>query len=82
MDYAPATIALPKTRLTVDEYLAWAEDQPGRYELLNGTVHAMAPERAIHAKIQVGTSHGVGSRDSGAQLALSRPAGRNGGAHR
>jgi Uma2 family endonuclease len=53
MDYAPAMIALPKTRLTVDEYLAWAEDQPGRYELLNGTVHAMAPERAIHAKIKL-----------------------------
>jgi Uma2 family endonuclease len=39
--------------MTVDEYLAWAEDQPGRYELLNGAVYAMAPERAIHAKIKL-----------------------------
>ena len=45
--------ALPKSRMTVAEYLAWAENQPGRYELLNGTVHAMAPERAIHAKIKL-----------------------------
>ncbi len=41
---------LTKTRMTVDEYLSWAEDQPGRYELVNGTVHAMSPERAGHAK--------------------------------
>jgi Uma2 family endonuclease len=45
--------ALPKMRMTVEEYLAWAEKQPGRYELLNGIVHAMAPERAIHAKIKL-----------------------------
>jgi hypothetical protein len=29
-------IALPRTRMTVDEYLAWAQGQPGRYELLDG----------------------------------------------
>jgi Uma2 family endonuclease len=46
-------VALPKTRMNVDEYLAWAEGQPGRYELLDGTVYAMAPERAIHAKIKL-----------------------------
>jgi Uma2 family endonuclease len=45
--------ALPKTRMTVDEYLSWAEGQPGRYELLNGIVHAMTPERAVHAKIKL-----------------------------
>jgi len=42
--------ALPKTRLTVDEYLAWAEQQPGRYELLDGAVVAMSPEGAGHAE--------------------------------
>jgi Uma2 family endonuclease len=36
--------------MTVDEYLAWAEGRPGRYELYAGTVYAMAPERAAHAK--------------------------------
>jgi Uma2 family endonuclease len=42
--------ALPKTRLTVDEYLAWTEQQPGRFELLDGAVVAMSPEGAGHAE--------------------------------
>src|SRR5271165_6807356 len=42
--------ALPKTRLTVDEYLAWAEQQPGRFELLDGAVVAISPEGAGHAE--------------------------------
>jgi Uma2 family endonuclease len=44
--------ALPQQRMTVDEYLAWAEGQPGRFELYAGTVYAMTPERAGHAKIK------------------------------
>lgn len=43
-------IALPQTRITVDEYLARAAEQPGRYELYDGAVHAMSPEGAGHAK--------------------------------
>jgi Uma2 family endonuclease len=43
---------LTKTPVTVDEYLAWAEGQPGRYELYEGVVYAMTPERAVHAKIK------------------------------
>lgn len=42
--------ALPKTKMTVDEFLAWAEDRPGRYELVDGEVYAMSPERARHAR--------------------------------
>ena len=42
--------ALPKTRMKVDEYLAWAEEQPGRYELRDGVVVAMSPESAGHAE--------------------------------
>jgi Uma2 family endonuclease len=35
---------------TADEFIAWALEQPtGRYELDNGTVVAMAPERVNHA---------------------------------
>jgi Uma2 family endonuclease len=44
--------ALPKHKMTVDEYLAWAQGQPGRYELYAGTVYAMTPERAGHAKVK------------------------------
>jgi Uma2 family endonuclease len=41
---------LPKERMTVDQYLAWAGEQPGRYELLDGAVFAMSPEGAGHAE--------------------------------
>ncbi len=43
---------LPSQRLTVDEFLVWAEGRPGRYELYCGTVYAMAPERARHAEVK------------------------------
>ena len=42
--------ALPQVRMSVDQFLAWAEGQPGRYELADGMVHAMAPETAGHAE--------------------------------
>ena len=45
-----AMTALPKSRMTVDEYLAWAEEQSGRHELRDGTVFAMSPEAAGHAE--------------------------------
>ena len=49
----PAGLAptLPK-KLTVDEFLAWVTDKPGRYEIYAGHVYAMAPERAGHAKVK------------------------------
>jgi Uma2 family endonuclease len=42
----------PKRRLTVDEYLDWAQEHPGRYELYNGSVYAMSPEGAGHAEVK------------------------------
>jgi Uma2 family endonuclease len=45
--------ALPDHKMTVDEYLAWAERQPGRYELVDGNVYAMTPERAAHAEVKL-----------------------------
>jgi Uma2 family endonuclease len=44
--------ALAQPRMTVDEYLAWAEGQPGRYELVDGVVYAMSPEGAGHSKMK------------------------------
>jgi Uma2 family endonuclease len=39
-----------QTEFTADEFIAWALEQPaGRFELDNGAVVAMAPERANHA---------------------------------
>jgi Uma2 family endonuclease len=47
-------MSVPKPlRMTADEFLAWALDQPsGRYELAGGEVIAMAPERAGHALVK------------------------------
>lgn len=47
-------VMLPE-RMTVDEFLEWAEDRPGRYELVDGVVYQMSPERALHAE----TKHAV-----------------------
>jgi Uma2 family endonuclease len=44
--------AVPEKRMNVDEFLAWAEGRPGRYELFRGSVYAMTPERVVHAKIK------------------------------
>ena len=38
-------------RMTSDEFIAWAMQQDARYELVAGEVVAMAPERAIHARV-------------------------------
>jgi Uma2 family endonuclease len=40
--------ALRKQDMSVDEFLAWAERQPGRWELVDGVPTAMSPERVIH----------------------------------
>jgi len=51
------TTALPTKRMNVPEFLVWAQAQPeGRnYELVDGDVIAMAPERVLHnlAKLAV-----------------------------
>lgn len=42
-----------KTGMTVDAFLAWAEGRPGRYELIDGEVVAMSPERLRHAETKL-----------------------------
>ena len=34
--------------MTVDEFLAWGEEREGRWELQDGEVLAMPPERYVH----------------------------------
>jgi Uma2 family endonuclease len=42
-----------QTVFTADEFIAWVLEQPaGRFELDNGRVVAMAPERAAHAIVK------------------------------
>jgi Uma2 family endonuclease len=44
---------VPKTGMSVTEFLAWAENQPdGRYELVDGIVRTMAPERIAHGLVK------------------------------
>ncbi len=49
----------PRTRMTVDEYLAWAEGRPGRHELVDGEACAQAPERAAHAETKLAVSRAL-----------------------
>jgi Uma2 family endonuclease len=39
-------------KMTVDEFLAWAEGREGRWELYNGVPYKMAPERTRHFKVK------------------------------
>jgi Uma2 family endonuclease len=46
--------ALPKhAKMTVDEFLAWAETEDGRWELFDGVPVAMSPERVIHGQVKL-----------------------------
>ena len=46
--------AMPTERMTVEEFERWLDGQPddGRYELADGEVIAMAPERVQHALLK------------------------------
>ncbi len=48
--------------MTVEEYLPWAAQQAARYELLDGTPVAMAPERVEHADVKLAVA--VALRDA------------------
>ncbi len=41
-----------KVRMTVEDFLAWADQQPGRWELVDGEPVRMAPERARHNRVK------------------------------
>jgi Uma2 family endonuclease len=51
--------ALTKPRMNVDEFLSWAVDQPGRFELFRGEVYAMSPETVGHAKVKGAVYRGL-----------------------
>ena len=45
--------ALPQILFTVDDFLAWSESQPGRYELVDGAVVEQAAKSAAHARMKL-----------------------------
>lgn len=42
--------SLPESKLTAEDFLAWAQDRPGKHELFDGAIVAQAAERAAHAE--------------------------------
>lgn len=53
--------AQPKIRMTVSEFVDWAMAQPsGRYELVQGEVVAMAPERVRHNLTKLAVARALG----------------------
>jgi Uma2 family endonuclease len=50
--------ALAKQKMTVDEFLAWADGREGRWELADGVPVCMPPERVAHVetKFSAGTA--------------------------
>ncbi len=52
MTGAPSRFDPPISRMTVDEFLIWAEGRDGRWELYNGVPYLMAPERTRHGDVK------------------------------
>ena len=52
MRYRVTMTMQQKIRMTVEDYLVWAEGQPGRYELVDGEPMRMAAERARHVIVK------------------------------
>jgi Uma2 family endonuclease len=42
--------AAVKEKMSADEFLVWAEAQEGRWELHDGALVAMSPERVVHSR--------------------------------
>jgi Uma2 family endonuclease len=61
--------ALPKAKMTVDEFLAWSAMQPGRFELVDGEVFGMSPERVAHGRVKFRCQKALERAVQGAGLA-------------
>ena len=78
-DYDPGMSTQPRTptpRMTVEEFLAWAEGRPGRHELVRGEVIAQAAERAAHWEVKLATHVALLAAIKREGASLSRRAGR------
>jgi Uma2 family endonuclease len=60
--------ALTKQKMTVDEFLAWADGREGRWELADGVPVAMAPERAGHGRTKYSAAKSLERAISDAKL--------------
>lgn len=55
--------------MTVDDFLAWADTQPGRWELYDGVPLEMSSERAIHGRVKYLTARAFERAIEGAGVA-------------
>ncbi len=46
-------MGLPATKLSIDEFLAWENEQPDRHEFYRGDVFAMVGARRVHGHVVV-----------------------------
>ena len=60
---------VPKRKMNVSEFLSWAEAQPrGCYELVDGEVVAMSPERARHNLVKAAVFRALDDAVNSAKL--------------
>jgi len=60
---------VPKSGMNVAEFLAWAERQPrGRFELVDGLVVAMTPERVRHSVVKFAVARALDDAVRAAKL--------------
>ncbi len=61
-------------RFTAEAFIAWAIDEPGRYELVDGVVYAMASERVAHARakaeVYMSLRAGIAARGLGCEALI------------
>ena len=58
-----------RPELTADEFIAWAVEQPsGRFELVDGEVVAMSPERVAHARVKLAVANALAAAVSARRL--------------
>lgn len=57
--------------VSVDEFLVWVADKPGRFELHDGTIVSMAPERVGHASVKGKVFRALGDAIERAKLTCS-----------
>jgi hypothetical protein len=50
--YSSVMTALRDPQMSVDDFLAWTERQPGGWELFDGLSNAMSPERVVHGDVK------------------------------
>lgn len=54
-------MAVPQTRLSIEDYLAWENEQPDRNEYYRGEVFAMVGARRVHGCVVANLSRLLGS---------------------